>query len=103
MEAFSYLKVAECVPNYSNEDKAICYRITGGVAKCLSLIDNEKSIHENIIEQIANGETSLNIIANKVDERDSTVLYSLNKLISVGLVEKGAVLRKRKTRRYNMF
>ena len=120
LEAFSYLEAAEFVPNYSNEDKAICYGITGGVAKYLSLMNPQKSIHENIveqffdktgylydetrnlltqefndislvnnvIEQIANGENALSIIASKVHEKDSTVLYSLNKLISVGLVEK---------------
>lgn len=120
LEAFSYLEAAEFVPNYSNEDKAICYGITGGVAKYLSLMNPQKSIHENIveqffdktgylydetrnlltqefndislvnnvIEQIANGENALSVIASKVHEKDSTVLYSLNKLISVGLVEK---------------
>ena len=92
LEAFSYLEAAEFVPNYSNEDKAVCYGITGGVAKYLSMIDPERSIDENIvklffrtdgylydetrnlltqefsdiaivnniIEQIANGENSLN-------------------------------------------
>ena len=120
LEAFSYLEAAEFVPNYSNEDKAICYGITGGVAKYLSLIEPKKDIHENIIElffekegylydetrnlliqefndillvnniieQVAKGENSLNVIADKVHEKESTVLYSLNKLISVGLVEK---------------
>ena len=35
LEAFNYLDSAKFVPNYSNEDKAICYGITGGVAKYL--------------------------------------------------------------------
>ena len=131
LEAFSYLEAAEFVPNYSNEDKAICYGITGGVAKYLSMINAEKDIHENIvaqffektgylydetrnlliqefndtslvnniIEQIANGETSLNIIANKVHEKDSTVLYSLNKLVSVGLVEKRNCITEEKNKK----
>ena len=135
LEAFSYLESAEFVPNYSNEDKAICYGITGGVAKYLSLIDTEKSIHENIIEQffektgylydetrnllvqefsdislvnniieqIANGETSLNIIASKVHEKDSTVLYSLNKLISVGLVEKRNCITEEKNKKKTQY
>ena len=120
LEAFSYLEAAEFVPNYSNEDKAVCYGITGGVAKYLSMIDPERSIDENIvklffrtdgylydetrnlltqefsdiaivnniIEQIANGENSLNIIAGKIGEKETTVLYSLEKLIGVGLIEK---------------
>ena len=49
LEAFDYLDSAKFVPNYSVEEKAICYGITGGVAKYLSLIDSSKDIHENII------------------------------------------------------
>jgi len=131
IESFNYLEAAEFVPNYTNEDKAICYGVTGGVAKYLSMIDVDKNIHENIIEQffektgylydetknlliqefndislvnniieqIANGETSLNIIASKVHEKDSTVLYSLNKLISVGLVEKRNCITEEKNKK----
>ena len=120
LDAFDYLDAAKFVPDYSNEDKAICYGITGGVAKYLSMIDSSKSLDENIIklyfrtdgylydetrnlltqefsditlvnniiEQIASGQNTINIIANKIGEKDSTILYSLEKLISVGLVEK---------------
>lgn len=120
LNPFNYLDTAKFVPNYSNEDKAVCYGITGGVAKYLSLIDSEKSLDENIVrlffktdgylydetrnlltqeftdvsivnnivEQIANGETTLNAISTKIKEKETTVLYSLDKLISVGLVER---------------
>ena len=120
LESFNYLDAAKFVPNYSNEDKAICYGITGGVAKYLSMIDPKKSLDDNIIklffktdgylydetrnlltqefsdislvnnivEQIASGENSLNIIASKIGEKNQTVLYSLEKLMNVGLVEK---------------
>ena len=43
LESFNYLDSAKFVPNYSNEDKAICYGITGGVAKYLSMIDPKKN------------------------------------------------------------
>ena len=43
------LRCCEICPNYSNEDKAICYGITGGVAKYLSMIDPKKSMDENIV------------------------------------------------------
>ena len=33
LEPFNYLDSAKFVPDYSNEDKAICYGITGGIAK----------------------------------------------------------------------
>lgn len=135
LEAFNYLEAAEFVPNYTNEEKAICYGITGGVAKYLSLIDNNKSIHENItaqffeksgylydetrnlliqefsdislvnniIEQIAAGENTLNLIADKVYERESTVLYSLKKLISVGLVEKRVCITEEKNKKKTQY
>ncbi len=50
LKAFSYIEAAEFVPQYSCEDKAICYGITGGIAKYLSLINPHKSLDENIIE-----------------------------------------------------
>ena len=46
LEAFNYLDAAKFVPDYSNEDKAICYGVTGGVAKYLSMIDSKKSMDE---------------------------------------------------------
>ena len=120
LESFNYLDSAKFVPDYSNEDKAICYGITGGVAKYLSMIDPKKNIDENIIrlffrtdgylydetrnlltqefsdislvnnivEQIASGVNTLNTISGKINEKEPTVLYSLEKLISVGLIEK---------------
>ena len=42
------MAAAKFVPEYSNEDKAVCYENTGGVAKYLSMIDPRKSIDENI-------------------------------------------------------
>lgn len=135
LEAFNYIESAEFVPNYSNEDKAICYGITGGVAKYLSLIDSEKSIDENIIElffektgylydetrnlltqefndifivnsvieQIASGENTLHLIADKIHEKETTVLYSLNKLISVGLVEKRICITEEKNKKKTQY
>ena len=46
LKAFDFLDAAKFVPNFSNEDKAICYGITGGVAKYLAMIDPTKSIDE---------------------------------------------------------
>lgn len=133
LEAFNYKESALFVPAYSAEEKAICYGVTGGVAKYLTLIDSEKSLDENItklffqtdgylfdevknlltqeftdvtlvnniIEQIALGENTLNLIASKVHEKDATVLYSLERLMEVGLVQKrrcaGEEKNKKKT------
>lgn len=135
LETFNYLDAAKFVPNYSNEDKAICYGITGGVAKYLSMIDSEKSIDENIvklffktdgylydetrnlltqefsdisivnniIEQVATGENTLNVIAAKVGEKEPTVLYSLDKLINVGLVEKKKCITDEKNKKKTQY
>lgn len=128
---FNYLEAAEFVPEYSYEDKALCYGITGGVAKYLSIIEPEKTIEQNIkalffekegylydeprnllvqefsdtslvnniIEQIASGETSLSVIAAKVHEKDATVLYSIQRLIAVGLIEKRRCITEENNRR----
>lgn len=135
LEAFNYLDAAKFVPNYSNEDKAICYGITGGVAKYLSMIDFNKSIDENIvrlffrtdgylydetrnlltqefsdislvnniIEQIASGENALNIIAAKIGEKAQTVLYSLEKLRNVGLIEKKKCITDEKNKKKTQY
>ncbi|MCQ2481897.1 MAG: ATP-binding protein [Clostridia bacterium] len=135
LEAFNYLDAAKFVPDYTNEDKAICYGITGGVAKYLSLIDPKKSIDENIIrlffktdgylydetrnlltqefsdislvnniiEQIASGENTLNIIASKIGEKDPTVLYSIEKLIDVGLVARKKCITEEKNKKKTQY
>lgn len=135
LDAFDYLDAAKFVPDYSNEDKAICYGITGGVAKYLSMIDSSKSLDENIIklyfrtdgylydetrnlltqefsditlvnniiEQIASGQNTINIIANKIGEKESTILYSLEKLISVGLVEKKKCITEEKNKKKTQY
>lgn len=135
LDAFDYLDAAKFVPDYSYEDKAICYGITGGVAKYLSMIDPSKSLDENIIklyfrtdgylydetrnlltqefsditlvnniiEQIASGQNTINIIANKIGEKESTILYSLEKLISIGLVEKKKCITEEKNKKKTQY
>ena len=135
LDSFDYLDAAKFVPDYSNEDKAICYGITGGVAKYLSMIDSSKSLDENIIklyfrtdgylydetrnlltqefsditlvnniiEQIASGQNTINIISNKIGEKESTILYSLEKLISVGLVEKKKCITEEKNKKKTQY
>ncbi len=50
LEAFNYKEAAQFIPDYNNEEKAICYGITGGIAKYLSFLDDKKSLDENIID-----------------------------------------------------
>jgi len=135
LEAFNYRDSALFVPNYTTEEKAVCYGVTGGVAKYLSLFDPERSLDENIvrlfftadgylydetrnlliqefsdvtlvnnvIEQIASGENALNSIASKVREKDATVLYSLDKLIRIGLVEKKGCITEEKNKKKTQY
>ena len=135
LEAFDYLDSAKFVPKYSYKDKAICYGITGGVAKYLSMIDPTKSIDKNIIrlffrtdgylydetrnlltqefsditlvnniiEQVASGKNTVNSIANEIGEKEPTVLYSLEKLISVGLIEKKRCITEEKNKKKSQY
>ena len=135
LEPFNYLDSAKFVLDYSNEDKAICYGITGGIAKYLAMIDPKKSLDENIVrlffrtdgylydetrnlltqefsdislvnnvvEQIASGENTLNTIAGKIGEKEQTVLYSLDKLINVGLVEKKKCITDEKNKKKTQY
>ena len=135
LEPFNYKDSSLFVPNYSLEEKAICFGVTGGVAKYLSLFNPSISLFDNIkkqffhtdgylfdetknlltqefsdvtlvnniIEQIANGENTLTNIASKVKEKESTVFYSLEKLIEIGLVEKVKCITDEKNRKKTQF
>ena len=135
LEAFDYKTSALFVPDYSFKDKAICYGVTGGVAKYLVLMNPEKNIHDNIkrlffqrdgylydetrnlltqefsevtlvnniIEQIASGINTVNQIAQKTGENLPTVLYSLDKLINIGLVEKKSCLTEEKNKKKTQY
>ena len=135
LEPFNYRDSALFVPNYSVEEKAICYGVTGGVAKYLSMFDPNKSLDENIknqffhtdgylydetrnlltqefsdvtlanniIEQVAAGENTLNVIALKIGEKESTVLYSLEKLMDVDLIEKKKCITEEKNKKKTQY
>ena len=135
LEAFDYLDSTKFVPKYSYKDKAICYGITGGVAKYLSMIDSTKSIDKNIIrlffrtdgylydetrnlltqefsditlvnniiEQVASGKNTVNSIAHGIGEKEPSILYSLEKLISVGLMEKKRCITEEKNKKKSQY
>lgn len=48
LEPFKYWDAAKFVPHYSYEEKAVCYGVTGGVPYYLSLIDESRSLKENL-------------------------------------------------------
>ena len=51
LKPFNYMDSARFTPGYSNEEKAIVYGVTGGVAKYLTLFDDSVSLDENLINQ----------------------------------------------------
>lgn len=135
LEAFDYLEAAMFVPDYSAEEKAIIYGITGGVAKYLSLIDpqcsaddnikaqffntdgylydeprnllaqefTDVSLVNNVIEQIASGSNTVNEISQKIRQNSSTVLYTLDRLIQVGLVTKKKCITEEKNKKKTQY
>lgn len=135
LEAFDYLDSAKFVPDYSPEDKAVIYGITGGVARYLSLVDPHRSLDENIkklffrtdgylydetrnlltqefadvtivnnvIEQIASGSTTINEISQKIGEKSTTTLYTIEKLVQVGLVDKKKCITEEKNKKKTQY
>ncbi len=49
LKPFDYLDAAEFVPKYNNEEKAIVYGVTGGVAQYLTLFDDNLTLDQNLI------------------------------------------------------
>ena len=50
LKPFDYRETAAFVPNYSAEEKAISYGVTGGIAKYISLFDANKTLDDNLID-----------------------------------------------------
>lgn len=48
IKPFNFWEAGEFVPSYNPEEKAICYGVTGGIAKYLSFLDDSRSLDENI-------------------------------------------------------
>ena len=51
LRPFNYLETAEFLDGYTNEEKAICYGLTNGVAKYIEQFDVSETLEANIIEQ----------------------------------------------------
>ncbi|MCR5718971.1 MAG: ATP-binding protein [Lachnospiraceae bacterium] len=49
LRPFNYIESANFVPKYNAEEKAIVYGVTGGVAKYLTLFDDELSLDDNLV------------------------------------------------------
>ncbi|MBP3239253.1 MAG: AAA family ATPase [Oribacterium sp.] len=51
LRPFNYLETAEFLDGYTNEEKAICYGLSNGVAKYIEQFDTNESLEENIVDQ----------------------------------------------------
>lgn len=51
LRPFNYYETAEFLDGYTNEDKAICYGLSNGVAKYIEQFNTGESLEDNIIEQ----------------------------------------------------
>lgn len=51
LRPFNYMETAEFLEGYTNEEKAITYGLTNGVAKYIEQFDRNQSLEDNIIEQ----------------------------------------------------
>lgn len=54
LKPFDYLDSAKFVESYTYEEKAIVYGVTGGVAKYLTLFDDNISLNQNLINNFFN-------------------------------------------------
>lgn len=83
LRPFNYLETAEFLGSYSNEEKAVCYGLTNGVAKYIEQFDPKLSLDENIAKQFYSigGFFSEDQIKTVIaSERKSPALY--NSIIS---------------------
>lgn len=84
---FDYYESSLFYPNYSNEQKLICYGILGGVPRYLEAFDDSLSIEENIENKIIKkgsylNEEPLNLL--KAELRDPNIYNSILSAIANG-------------------
>ena len=79
LRPFDYRETAEFLNGFSNEDKAICYGLTNGVAKYIEQFDTRCSLEENIINQffsVGGYFTEEQIKTTISNEKQSPALYN---------------------------
>ncbi len=88
LRPFNYLETAEFLDGYTNEEKAICYGLTNGVAKYVEQFDINESLEENIIEQfyLAGGYFSEEQIRTVVgsDKKNPALYNSIISAVATG-------------------
>ena len=95
LRPFNYLETADFLEGFSNEDKAICYGLTNGVAKYIEQFDTNLSLEENIIDQFYsvggyfNEEQVKTVVSS---EKQSPALYnSIISAVATGHTKNGEI------------
>lgn len=80
LKPFDYYDSSLFYPNYSNEDKVIAYSVFGGIPHYLSLVDESKTIRENIIDLVVSDSGVLH------DEVDFIIRQELRSVLTYKMV-----------------
>ena len=95
LRPFNYLETADFLEGFSNEDKAICYGLTNGVAKYIEQFDTNLSLEENIIDQFYSVGGNFNEEQVKTvvsSEKQSPALYnSIISAVATGHTKNGEI------------
>ncbi|MGI6177589.1 MAG: ATP-binding protein [Eubacterium sp.] len=94
---FDYSYAARFVQDYTPEEKAIVYGVTGGVAKYLSLFDPNRSLDENLVNQFFDPagylyEEPKNLLRQEF--RDISLYYTILGVIARGETQLGKISGK---------
>ena len=90
LKPFDYRMSSRFIPDYTPEEKAVVYGITGGIPKYLSVIDPSRTLKENITNQFFNPagyfyEEPKNLLRQEF--RDVSLYYSILSAIGSGAVQ----------------
>ncbi len=95
LRPFNYLETAEFLEGYSNEDKAVCYGLTNGVAKYIGQFDTNESLYNNIIEQFFSmgGYFSEELVSTSFtgDQRNPALYNSIISAVATGHTKNGEI------------
>ena len=87
VEPFLFYVAKKYFENYSYEDQVIAYSVFGGIPAYLQMIDNKKTIKENIVDNILKGQSYLfeePLIFLKEEFREPALYNSIVEAIANG-------------------
>lgn len=97
LEAFDYLESSQFYPNYSLEDKVTMYSIFGGIPQYLQMIDDSKSVEENVCATILEPYSYLYdepLMLLKVELRNPSVYNSILSVMGKGATKNNDIASK---------